>query len=262
MHLSWLYNIPSFLFFVIVILFFAGISVLGSLLTRKRVRRWLGEPPAQNEVLSYYIAATGVVYGIILGLIAVGVWENYIRINNYVEEEAANLSALYRDVNSYPEPSRSQLTGELKQYTYYLVKEAWPLQEKGIVSSNGVDLMNHFQESLFAFEPHTEGQKIVHNSCVLTYNDYISLRRLRIENVTREVPYMIWWVVFFGALINLILSWLFVVKNGALHVLMNALLGALIGSLIFLIITLDFPFKGWFRISSEPFETAYKQLMK
>ena len=262
MNLSWLYHIPSFLFFILVILFFAGFSVSGFLLTRKYIKRWLGEPPAQNEVLSYYIAATGVVYGIILGLIAVGVWEHYIRINSYVEEEAANLTALYRDVSSYPEPSRSQMRAELKQYTLYLVKEAWPLQEKGIVSSGGVDLMDHFQENLYAFEPRTEGQKIVHNSCLIQYNQYISLRRLRIENVTREVPYMIWWVVFFSALINLILSWLFVVKNGALHVLMNALLGALIGSLIFLIITLDFPFKGWFRITSEPFETAYQQLMR
>jgi len=262
MNLSWLYHIPSFLFFILVILFFAGFSVAGYLLTRKHVTRWLGEPPAQNEVLSYYIAATGVVYGITLGLIAIGVWENYIRINNYVEEEAANLTALYRDVSSYPEPSRSQLQGELKEYTHYLVKEAWPSQEKGIVSSNGVDLMNNFQETLYAFEPHTEGQKIVHNSSLMQYNAYIALRRLRIENVTREVPHMIWWVVFFGALINLVLSWLFVVKNRPLHVLMNALLGALIGSLIFLIITLDFPFKGWFRISPEPFETAYEQLMK
>ena len=262
MNLSWLYHIPSFLFFLMVILFFAGFSVLGYILTRKHIKRWLGESPAQNEVLSYYIAATGVVYGIILGLITVGVWENYIRINNYVEEEAASLSALYRDVSSYPEPSRSQLTGELKEYTIYLVNEAWPLQEKGIVSSKGIDVMNHFQQDLYAFEPRTEGQKIVHNSCLMQYNEYIGLRRVRIENVTKEIPYMVWWVVFFGALINLILSWLFVVKNRTLHVLMNALLGALIGSLIFLIITLDFPFKGWFRIGSEPFETTYQQLMK
>ena len=73
---------------------------------------------------------------------------------------------------------------------------------------------------------------------------------------------MIWWVIFFGGLANLILSWLFVVKNKALHVLMNALLGALIGALIFLILALDSPIRGWFKVRSEPFETTYRQLMK
>jgi len=262
MNLTWLYSIPAFIFFLLVILFFAGFSVLGYLLTRKRIERWLGKPPAQNEVISYYISATGVVYGITLGLIAVGVWENFIHVNTKVEEEAATLSAVYRDVNSYPEPYRGKLTSELKNYTRYVIDEAWPLQEKGIVPNDGGNFMDQFQQTLYLYEPVTEAQKIIHAACLYSFNEYIELRRLRIQSVKGGISYMIWWVVFFGGLVNLMLSWLFVVKNKALHVLMNALLGALIGALIFLIAVLDFPFRGWFRVSSEPFEITYQQLMK
>src|SRR5664279_2300577 len=262
MSLSWLYSVPPSLFFLLVIGFVAGVSVLGFLAVRKRVEKWLGKPPAQNEVISYYIAATGVVYGITLGLIAVGAWDNYSHVNVKVEEEAATLSAVYRDVSSYPEPYRSQLTGELKSYTRYVIDVAWPQQEKGIIPTGGVDLINRFQKNLYGFEPLTEGQKIVHASALGSYNNYILLRRLRIQNVTKGVSEMIWWVVFFGGLINLVLSWLFVVQNRSLHILMNALLGALIGALIFLILVLDHPFSGWFKVSSEPFEITYQQLMK
>src|SRR5664279_3042740 len=262
MNLSQFLNISAFLFFLLVILFIAGVSVLGFLIVRKPLERWLGPAPAQNEVISYYIAATGVVYGITLGLIAVGAWDNYSNVNVKVEEEAAVLSALYRDVNSYHEPYRSQLTGELKTYTRYLIDTAWHLQEKGIVPAGGVGLVNIFQKTLYGFEPETDGQEIVHASALRSYNDYILLRRLRIQNVTKGVSEMIWWVVFFGGLINLVLSWLFVVQNRSLHILMNALLGALIGALIFLILVLDHPFSGWFKVSSEPFEITYQQLMK
>ena len=262
MNLSSLHNVPPFLFFLLVIIFVAGVSVLGFLIVRKPVERWLGMPPAQNEVISYYIAATGVVYGITLGLIAVGTWENYNHVRIKVEEEAATLAALYRDVTSYPEPYQSNLTSELQHYTRYVIDEAWPLQEKGIVPTGGVILMNRFQKILYRFEPVTEGQKILHLTALRSYNDYILLRRQRLQNVSNGVSEMIWWVVFFGGLINLILSWLFVVKNRSLHILMNALLGALIGALIFLIIVLDQPFRGWFKVSSEPFETTYQQLMK
>src|SRR5882757_4530505 len=153
MNLSWLYSIPSFLFFLLVIFFFAGFSILGYMLTRKRIERWLGKPPAQNEVISYYIAATGVVYGITLGLIAVGVWENYIHVNNKVEEEAATLSELYRDITSYPEPARNKMETELKLYTRYVIDEAWPLQSKGIIPMGGVDHMDNFQKMLYVYEP-------------------------------------------------------------------------------------------------------------
>jgi hypothetical protein len=262
MNLSWLYHVPPFLFFLLVIGFVAAISVSGFLLIRKPVERWLGKPPAQNAVISYYIHATGVVYGITLGLITVGIWENYDHVNLKVEEEAAALASVYRDVNSYPDPYRSQLTGELKTYTRYVIDEAWPLQEKGIIPPRGVELTNRFQKTLFGFEPTTEGQKIIHAAALRSYNDYILLRRLRMQNVTKSVSVMIWWVVIFGGLINLILSWLFVVTHKSLHILMNALLGALIGALIFLIIVLDFPFRGWFKVSSEAFEITYQQLMK
>lgn len=262
MNLSWMYSLPAFLFFLFVIFFFGAVSITGFLLVRKSVERWLGKPPAQNEVIGYYIAATGVVYGITLGLIAVGVWDNYIHINVNVEEEAANLSAVYRDVSNYPEPYKTRLSAALKSYTRYVIDEAWPLQEKGIDPPGGVELINGFQQTLYGYEPVSESQKIIHASALKSYNDYILLRRLRIQNVTKGVPVMIWWVVFFGAMINLILSWLFVVKNISLHILMNGLLGALIGALIFLIIVLDFPFRGWFKVSSEPFEISYQQLMK
>ncbi len=262
MNLSWLYHIPAFLFFLLVISFFAAFSIFGFLIVRKYVEQWLGKPPAQNEVISYYIAATGVVYGITLGLIAVGVWDNYILVDQKVEEEAAYLTALYRDVSVYPQPLQSKLTSQLKSYTRYVIDVAWPLQEKGVVPSGGVDQLNDFQKLLYNFEPATEAQKIIHSSALFSYNNYIGLRRIRIQNVTKGVAVMIWWVVFFGALINLVLSWLFVVKNRALHILMNGLLGALIGALIFLIIVLDFPFRGWFKVSAEPFEITYQQLMK
>src|SRR3982751_2563148 len=137
MNISWLYFLPSFLFFILVILFFAGFSIAGFLLVRRHIERWLGKPPAQNEVLSYYIAATGVVYGITLGLIAVGVWDNYIHVNIKVEEEAATLGDLYRDVTSYPEPFKGKLEAELKLYTRYVIDEAWPLQSEGIMPVGG-----------------------------------------------------------------------------------------------------------------------------
>lgn len=262
MNLSWLYSIPSFIFFLLVIFVFAGFSILGYMFTRKSVERWLGQPPAQNEVISYYIAATGVVYGITLGLIAVGVWENYNHVNIKTEEEAATISFLYRNVESYSEPYRSKLTGQLKEYTRYLIDEAWPMQKKGVVPEAGIDHMNNFQRVLYSYEPVSEAQKIIHSTSLRSYGEYMSLRRQRIQNVDKGVANMIWWVVFFGGLVNLMLSWLFVIKNKSLHILMNGLLGALIGALIFMIIVLDFPFRGWFSVSAEPFETSYQQLMK
>jgi hypothetical protein len=85
--------------------------------------------------------------------------------------------------------------------------------------------MDAFQATLYEFEPQTEDRN--HSQCMSNELQQICTRRQeRLELVNKGVPYMIWWIVFFGALINLMLSWLFVVKNKSLHILMNGLLGA------------------------------------
>ena len=40
---------------------------------------------------------------------------------------------LYRDVSGYPEPARSRLQGELRDYTRFVIEQAWPEQRHGRV---------------------------------------------------------------------------------------------------------------------------------
>ena len=159
MNLSWLYQLPGLLFFILVIFFVAGISVSGLSSGNLLNAGWVNRRH-KNAVISYYIHATGVVYGITLGLITVGIWDKYNHVNVKVEEEAATLAELYRDVSSYPEPYHTELTQELKTYTRFVIDEAWPLQERGIIPTNSIALMNTFQKKLYGFEPATDGQKI------------------------------------------------------------------------------------------------------
>jgi hypothetical protein len=58
-NLSWFHNIQAFPFFVLVILFFAGVSVLGFLLVRKPAERWPELPPVPNDVISSMLQIPG-----------------------------------------------------------------------------------------------------------------------------------------------------------------------------------------------------------
>jgi hypothetical protein len=69
------------------------------------------------------------------------------------------LAVLSRDVSAYPEPIRSQLRKEVRDYVDYVIHEAWPLQRRGQVPSGGVERMNRAQDTLIPFEPATRGRK-------------------------------------------------------------------------------------------------------
>ena len=203
-----------------------------------------------------------VFYGLAMALIAVSVLQTYSDVSKIVSQEATALAALYRDVSSYPEPVRAQLQNELRDYVRYVIEEAWPLQRRGKMPGGGVERMNRFQAILVAFEPATEGQKLLHGETLRAYNEMIRDRRLRLDAVNTDLPAVMWAVVLVGALIGLSATFFFKVEDARLHGILVILLTAFMGLVIFMIFALDRPFRGDLGLGSGPYQLIYDQLMK
>ena len=93
------------------------------------------------------------------------------------------------------------------------------------------------------------------------FNDMMSKRRLRLNAVSDSLPSTVWFILIFGAFINIALTWLLVIGNKKLDITINVLSGLLFGSLIFLIAAMDNPFRGEYSITSEPFQELLNGLM-
>ena len=68
-----------------------------------------------NEILGDFLQYFGVIYGLLLGLLAVAIYQNHTDVEKAVSSEASSLAALYRDVTAYPEPQRTELKTLLKE---------------------------------------------------------------------------------------------------------------------------------------------------
>ena len=203
-----------------------------------------------------------VFYGLAVALIAVGVSQTYSDTSKLVSGEATALASLYRDVSCYPQPIRSQLQDELRNYVHYVITEAWPQQRQGKVPSGGVALMNTFQTTIAGFEPTTEGQKILHAEALRAYNNMIQARRLRLDAVGTGLPGVMWAVVLVGAVIGLVATFFFKVEDARLHGILVTLLAAFMGLVIFMILALDQPFRGDLGISPQAYQLIYDHLMQ
>src|SRR3954471_17923230 len=129
--LYWLYDIPTLLTVALFAAVFVGVCWLGTIVSRSFVRSRFHKDRGMNEIVGDFLQYFGVIYGLLLGLLAVATYQNHADVEKTVGNEAASLAALYRDVSSYPEPKRSELEALLRDYTRYVIDEAWPLQPRG-----------------------------------------------------------------------------------------------------------------------------------
>lgn len=131
------------------------------------LRQWVLPRLHLNTDASLFYAAAVmqsvmVLYGMVAALTAVSVWTRHSQASDIVSNEATAIAIVWRDLGGYPERERVAMQEVLRGYTKQIIEQAWPEQRQGRVPTIGVEWLDRFQSRLFAFEPTTEGQKILH----------------------------------------------------------------------------------------------------
>src|SRR6478672_13959539 len=129
--MAYLSHLPSWLCGVIIVSTFVVLSIIGLALFQWLIVGRLRLTEEMNNDIIFFASAIGVFYSLTVGLIAVGVWTTYTSVENTVSAEATAIGCFYRDISGYPEPVRSSLQKEVRDYTVFLLEEAWPAQHRG-----------------------------------------------------------------------------------------------------------------------------------
>jgi amino acid transporter len=263
MNFYWIYDLPNWLFLIVCVGFFVVFSLLGAFAFRNFFEKLLGlDEDRSNNVVSTFLSVSGLFYGITLGLIAVGTYTNFGVAETAVSLEAGALNGLYRDVGMLSRPEKSEMQDILRDYAQYMVNEAWALQQQGQVPTGTSAIINRLQEKLMAYPLEGTKEKIVYSEILSANNKLSDMRRARVNLVQAGLPAAVWYVVMIGAVVIIILTWLLVINNRKLDMIVNILTSALLGTLIFLVAAMDNPFRGEFSVSSAPFQSLLDGLMK
>jgi hypothetical protein len=257
----WIYDYPGW----VIGLLFCGTLVaftwVGILLTRATVHSWLHREKRANEMVGLALSSYFVLFGLLLGLLAVATYQNYATVGDIVTNEASSLAALYREISSLPQPSRGQLQQRLREYTRYTIEEGWAQQRKGIVPKGEVVRSGLLVRSLLDFEPSNKREELIYEEALHQSVHRTELSRARLSNVTTGLPAVLWWVVAVGAAINIVLIWMQDMEVHV-HMILGAALASILGLVIFLIAELDNPFRGGVSIGPDAIARVYEDVMK
>lgn len=256
----WLYHIPTWLLGVLVLSTFVLLSSLGLILTRGLAKRKIAE--SDNDLANYFISAVGVFYALLVGLIAVAVWEQFSAVEDVVTEEAVAISELYRDLEGYPDADRDRLRGLLRDYLHHVIEVEWPAQQWGEVAPDERRLVDTIMHQWASFEPTTEAQKAIHAECLRELNIFLGHRTERRQAVDGHLPGLLWFIVLAGAALTIGLTYLFWTENRGLHLLLTGFLSTMIGLVIFVILALDRPLVGEVSVPPDSFKEVLASALR
>ena len=259
----WLYDVPPRTAALLMVLFVESLALIGLVLVRRFLIPRLHYHDGANDAVSGTVQAIGVFYGITVGLIAVGVWNTNSNASDLVSKEAASIGSLYRDVSSYPAPVRDELRSKLREYTLYVINEAWPAQQKGQGQqiTGGVHILDDFQSKLYSFQPANMSQSALHSETLQAYNSLLEYRHLRIDAVGGGLSTVMWSVIWVGAAISIGIAYFFNIPDFKLHAILIILMGGFLAMVLFMIVINDKPFYGAVSISSDPYKLILERLM-
>jgi hypothetical protein len=258
---DWMYDYPTWAMGCLFAFGSTAVSLTGMMLVRPLFHRWIHGQDKTNEMVSLNIASFSVFYGILLGLVAVGVYTEYAATSDIVEREAATLSALYSDTGALPEPQRTRLLTDLRAYAKTTIEKDWPAQARGVVPTAGTALVDAYQKDLVVVHPTVKADEIAYAEASGQFEKLVELRSNRLARVIAGLPNLFWTVLLIGAAFSIGIIWMLDMEIHV-HGILTAVLSMFLGIVIFLIADMDKPFRGDRLVDADAYQLVYDTLMR
>ena len=258
---AWLDQLSAVQLALVFCAFFVGLTWLGILFVHPLMRRLLHRNEPANELIIHIAGTFGLVYAVLLGLLTVAAFQNTKDLQDNIGREASSLSTIYHITDGYPEPLRSELKEQLRDYTHYIIDKDWPAHHRGLVLMGGEHRLEVIRSTLMSYEPDTKTHELLHNE-LLRYLDAMTVaREQRLGAVTAAIPRVLWYVVVIGAFLMIAFLWMLHMELVP-QIMLGGITAFFLGIMIFLIYAMDHPLQGAVSVPPDSFRSVYDLVMK
>jgi Protein of unknown function (DUF4239) len=234
------------------------LAVLGLIFVQHRIPLELRQ--SHNVPISIIYGVLSVTLGITIGFSAYLVLNKYTNSQTTVENEAADVRALYYLAGQFPQSQRDQIQELVTSYARAVVDEEWPLMGKGQPSPKAAELDQEITKSVDGFEPSTSPEQALYSQALQRTHELNQNRSIRLLYASKGLPPILWVVLGFLAVMIILFSYFLGMESALLHILAVGALTAGLTFTMFMTIALDQPFGGDLRVGSEAFEMVLSEI--
>jgi hypothetical protein len=253
---TWIYNIPLWVFATLAVAIMCGLTAFGTYLARRYGGRNM--ELSRNDIAGPVLSVAGTVLAVMLSFMVVVVWQEYDASAGSVLHEAGALSDLHQEANAFPPALRDRLQSQIDQYADVVVHIEWPEMRTGGRNGQADDIARFIEGDVLAYNPTSPTQTSLQANALDLVHTFLDARRQRLFDNNQGISPYVWGAMLFLSAATIFLTFLFRTENAGAHLIMTIVLAAIIATILVLIAELDYPFRGTLQIQP----TAFVQIMK
>jgi hypothetical protein len=200
--LDWLTKLPVIWIAVVVL---AGMALLTGAIYAAVMRLADERAEALKAVSPGMLPPMGILFALIVGFLAVGVWGNVDRAEEAVDHEASALRSVVLLSDDFPAAERSRMRALIRRQIEVAVNDEWPAMEEQRATLTGVPApLSNALHLAVSLRPRDDGEVIAQRELVASIQDALDARRQRIIVSESSINAVRWLGVIALALLALV----------------------------------------------------------
>jgi hypothetical protein len=247
--IAWLESLPTLAAGVVIVGGFVVSTLLAGYLVARFTPREIRL--AHNDRAGFILAVIGVVYAVLLAFVAIGTWERFNQAEARSYEESEALATVYRDAESFP--GAAPLRAMLRAYVRSVIDDEWPRMRRGQRGRASNALLESADRYVRHLPVGSVAAQDVHGQMLSAMDTALADRETRLTIDFSGINGIMWVVLVAGAYITVGFTYLFGFERTVMQQLMIGGLSLTIGLVVFLVVGLDYPFRGSIAVGPDAF---------
>jgi Protein of unknown function (DUF4239) len=255
MLVNLIYSVPTWVMALLVIAIIVGLSLIGLVISNRVLR--LEMRRKHSEFAGFISALVGVFFAVLLAFIAVAAWESFGKAGDTAQREASLAGDLWRDAFAMPDPAKTQLVGDVRDYVAITIDKEWPAMANGApFGDEGWVPLFKFHQVLTGIRTSDPMQIAMVTETLRQLNALYDARLERILAAQDHIEPTVWAVVLLGAFITITFTYFFGMESFVMHALMTTAVAVTLALIIVLILAFDYPFRGEVQVTPDGFRNV------
>jgi hypothetical protein len=194
----------------------------------------------------------GIIFGLLVGFLAVQVWNDAEEARRAVDREASALRSAVLLSQRFPGAPEERIRELVRRHVQHAAAEEWPAmaEQRATLTAVPTALGASLQVAL-ALQPKNEGQQVAQRELVASLETALDARRERIIVSESSVNWVKWSGVVFLAVLTLLAIALVHSENRLTTALAMAIFASAAAASITIIAAQERPFSGQFRVKPD-----------